>query len=46
MDITTVLAVISSAIVFLAWFVLPSKLEAPSAKPDVMPDLGVTELAA
>ena len=31
MDITTVLAVISSAIVFLSWFVLPHGASSPAA---------------
>jgi hypothetical protein len=46
MDITTVLAVVSSAAVVLAWFVLPSKIEAPASNAEPISDLGVAELAA
>lgn len=45
MDVTTILAVICSAIVFLAWFALPAKFEAPVIKP-ALPDLGTAEMAA
>jgi hypothetical protein len=46
MDITTVLAVISSAAVLLAWFILPSKIEAPASRAESMSDMGVAEMAA
>jgi hypothetical protein len=44
MDITTVLAVICSVAVFAAWFVLPSRVEAPPAAE--LPEAGLLEAAA
>ena len=47
MDITTVLAVICSAGVFLAWFVLPhSKPERPSVIADVPVELPAMDIPA
>jgi hypothetical protein len=46
MDITTILAVVTSGLVFLAWFVLPGKAEAKTILPAELPDAALPQEVA